>query len=207
MSDRIDPVWQHRDNIYHGFKCKYYKKQWKGCTNGRTLSTTKSWWSRGVRLLCGPVRLRQSTRHNWCVSKVLCCYQRRCTIWHKHNISRMHPMWMIFAEEQLWTMNGVFVSSVLFVNYETMSCNVLELLNVVIGLVILFEVIFCSNYGASTCFICKSTYGSVFVSMLPVYQARSWLIGLIGRFIGFKPFRIKKTRRFRFRSVFTGLSW
>jgi hypothetical protein len=26
MLDRIDPVWQHRDNIYPGFKCKYYKK-------------------------------------------------------------------------------------------------------------------------------------------------------------------------------------
>jgi ATP sulfurylase len=30
MSDQIDPVWQHGDNIYPGFKYKYYKKQWKG---------------------------------------------------------------------------------------------------------------------------------------------------------------------------------
>jgi hypothetical protein len=30
MSNRIDPIWEHGDNIYHGFKCKYFKKQWKG---------------------------------------------------------------------------------------------------------------------------------------------------------------------------------
>jgi hypothetical protein len=34
---------------------------------------------------------------------------------------------------------AVFVSSMLFVNYETLSCNVFELLNVVIGLVIIFR--------------------------------------------------------------------
>jgi hypothetical protein len=68
---------------------------------------------------------------------------------------------------------GVFVSSMLFVNYETMSCNVFELLNVVIGLVIIFGVIFYSNYGTSMYFICKKkTYGSVSASMPPVYQAR-----------------------------------
>ena len=46
-------------------------------------------------------------------------------------------------------MNGVFVSSMLFVNYEIMLCNVFKLLNVIIGLVIMFGVIFCSTYGAS----------------------------------------------------------
>jgi hypothetical protein len=29
MSDRIDPVWEYRDNIYLGFKYKYCKKHWK----------------------------------------------------------------------------------------------------------------------------------------------------------------------------------
>jgi hypothetical protein len=43
----------------------------------------------------------------------------------------------------------------LFVNYETISCNVFELLNIVVGLVIIFEVIFCSNYRTSMFFICK----------------------------------------------------
>lgn len=97
-------------------------------------------------------------------------------------------------------MNGVFVSSVLFVNYETMSCNVLELLNVVIGLVIMFGVIFCSNLGTSMCFICKNTYSSPSASMTPVNQPRS-------RFIGFKPFQIEKWGDFdfgRFLPVFTG---
>jgi hypothetical protein len=53
------------------------------------------------------------------------------------------------TEDQLWIMKHVYVSSMLFVNvnYETMSCNVFELLNVVIGHVIMFGVIFCSNYG------------------------------------------------------------
>jgi hypothetical protein len=46
-------------------------------------------------------------------------------------------------------MKHVSVSSMLFVNYETMSCNAFELLNVVIGLVIMFGVIFCSNFGGS----------------------------------------------------------
>ena len=72
---------------------------------------------------------------------------------------------------------SVFVSSMLFVNYETKSCNVFELLNVVIGLVIMFGVIFCSNLGTSMCFICKNTYGSVSVSMRPIYQARSQFVG------------------------------
>jgi hypothetical protein len=30
MSERQDPVWEHGDNIYPRFKCKYCKKQWKG---------------------------------------------------------------------------------------------------------------------------------------------------------------------------------
>jgi hypothetical protein len=47
-------------------------------------------------------------------------------------------------------MKHVYVSSMLFVNYKTMSCNVFELLNVVIELVII-----CSNYGISMRFICK----------------------------------------------------
>jgi hypothetical protein len=79
-----------------------------------------------------------------------------------------------------------------------MACNVFELINVVIGLVIMFSVIFCSNYGTSMWFICKNTYGSLFVSMPPVYEARSRLIELIGRFISFKPFWIKKLSDFDF---------
>jgi hypothetical protein len=30
MSEQLDMVWEHGDNIYPGFKCKYCKKQWKG---------------------------------------------------------------------------------------------------------------------------------------------------------------------------------
>jgi hypothetical protein len=66
-------------------------------------------------------------------------------------------------------MKHIYVSSMLFVNYETMLCNVFELLNIVIGLVIMFVVIFCSKLGTLMCFICKNTYGSISVSMLPVY--------------------------------------
>jgi hypothetical protein len=95
-------------------------------------------------------------------------------------------------------MKHVSVSSMLFVNYETMSYNVFELLNVVIGLVIMFGVIFCSNYGASMCFVCKNTHGSVCVSMPLVYQARRRLIGLIGRFIDLHPFQIQKVGGFDF---------
>jgi hypothetical protein len=65
-------------------------------------------------------------------------------------------------------MKHVFVSSMLFVNYETISCNVFELLNVVIGLLIMFGVIFSLNYGASMCFIYKNTHGVVSVFMPPV---------------------------------------
>jgi hypothetical protein len=61
----------------------------------------------------------------------------------------MHPVGMIFDGDCI-------VSSMLFVNYETMSCNVFELLNIVIRLVIIFGVIFCSNYGTSRCFIYKN---------------------------------------------------
>jgi hypothetical protein len=53
-------------------------------------------------------------------------------------------------------MNGVFVSSMLFVNYEIMLCNIFKLLNVIIGLVIMFGVIFCSTYGLQCA--CKITY-------------------------------------------------
>jgi hypothetical protein len=66
-------------------------------------------------------------------------------------------------------MKHVYVSSMLFLNYGTMLCNVFELLNIVIGLVIMFGVIFCSNLGTLMCFICKNTYGSVSISMMPVY--------------------------------------
>lgn len=85
-------------------------------------------------------------------------------------------------------------------------CNVVAtfrglLLNVVIGLAIMFRVIFCLNYVTSICFICKkNTYGSVSASMTPVNQPRS-------RFIGFKPFQIEKWGDFdfgRFLPVFTG---
>jgi hypothetical protein len=69
----------------------------------------------------------------------------------------------------------------LFVNYETISCNVFELLNIVVGLVIIFEVIFCSNYRTSMFFICKKTYGSVSISVPPIYLVRSRFIGLIGQ--------------------------
>jgi hypothetical protein len=86
-------------------------------------------------------------------------------------------------------MEPVFVSSMLFMNCEKMSCNVFELLNVLIGPVIIFGVIFCSNYGTSLCFLQK-TYGSVSTFVPPVYQAMSRLIGLIGRLISFEPFRI-----------------
>jgi hypothetical protein len=55
-------------------------------------------------------------------------------------------------------MKHVSVSSMLFVNYETMSCNVFELLNVVIELVI-----FCSNYGTSMHFICKKIHMTQFL--------------------------------------------
>jgi hypothetical protein len=48
-----------------------------------------------------------------------------------------------------------------------------ELLNVVIGFVIMFKVIFCSNYVISMCLICKNTYGLVYVSISPVYQTMS----------------------------------
>jgi hypothetical protein len=98
-------------------------------------------------------------------------------------------MGMIFDEGS--TMKHVYVSLILSVNYETMSCNVFELLNVVIGLVIMFGVIFCTNYGASMCFIYKNTHDSVSISVPPVYQARSRLIGLIERFIGLKRFEFK----------------
>jgi hypothetical protein len=97
-------------------------------------------------------------------------------------------------------MKHVFVFSTLFANYETMSCNIFELLNVVIRLVIIFMVIFCSNYEISMCFICKNTYSSPSASMTPVNQPRS-------RFIGFKPFQIEKWGDFdfgRFLPVFTG---
>jgi hypothetical protein len=50
-----------------------------------------------------------------------------------------------------------------FKNYEPMSCNVFELLNIVIGLVIMFRVIFCSNYGTSMCFICKKIHMTRFL--------------------------------------------
>jgi hypothetical protein len=92
----------------------------------------------------------------------------------------------------------------LFANHETMSYNVFELLNVVIRLVIIFVVIFYSNYEISMCFICKNTYGSVSASMTPVNQPRS---RLMSRFIGFKPFQIEKWGDFdfgQFLPVFTG---
>jgi hypothetical protein len=88
---------------------RWHNNQRGGCMNGRTLSTTKCWWSRGVWLLRGPIRLEQSTMHNWCVSKVLRCYQRSSTIWHKHNIGGMHPVGMIFDGGST-------------VNYETCIC-------------------------------------------------------------------------------------
>jgi hypothetical protein len=86
---------------------------------------------------------------------------------------------------------SVFVSSMLFVNYETMSCNVFELLNVVIGFMIIFGIIFCLNYGTSMCFICKKTYGSISVYVPLVYQIRSRKTSLIDRLFSFDPFRIQ----------------
>jgi hypothetical protein len=175
--------------------------QWGGCTNGRGLSTTKCWWSRGVWLLRGPIRLGHSTRNSWCVSKYYVALIEG--VQYDTLSVECTPVGMIFDE-------GVFVSSMLFVNYETMSCNVFELLNIVIGLVIIFWVIFYSNYGTLMYFICKKTYGSVSASMPPVYQARIRFMGLIGRSIGFEPFWIQNWVDFnfgRFLPVFTDLSW
>lgn len=85
-----------------------------------------------------------------------------------------------------------------------MACNVFELINVVIGLVIMFGVIFCSNLGTSMCFICKNTYGSVLDSMRPVYQSYRPV---------YRPYRPvyrletgsnSKTVQTRFRPVSTG---
>lgn len=99
-------------------------------------------------------------------------------------------------------MKHVFISLMLFVNYEIMLCNVFKLLNVIIGLVIMFGSFFIQLTGLQCA--CKITYGSVSVSMPSVYQAKSRLIDLIDRFIGFEPFQIKKIGRFRL--VSTGLS-
>jgi hypothetical protein len=77
------------------------------------------------------------------------------------------------------------------------ACNVFELLNVVIGFVITFGVIFCSNYGTSMCFICQKS-GSISAPLLPVYQVSNRLIGLFGRLIGLEPFELKNWVDFEF---------
>jgi hypothetical protein len=56
-------------------------------------------------------------------------------------------------------MKHVFISSMLFVNYQTMSCNVFELLNVFIGLVIIFGVIFLFKlWGFNVLYLQKYTW-------------------------------------------------
>jgi hypothetical protein len=54
-----------------------------------------------------------------------------------------------------------------------MPRNVFELLNVDIRLVMISEVIFCSDYMILMCFICIITYGSVYAYVSPVYHVRS----------------------------------
>jgi hypothetical protein len=55
-----------------------------------------------------------------------------------------------------------------------------------------------SLHQNSLCIWVKNIYGSVSISMSPVYQTRSRLIGLIDRFIGFESFRIQKLDKFSF---------
>jgi hypothetical protein len=99
-------------------------------------------------------------------------------------------------------MNGVFVSSMLFVNYEIMLCNVFKLLNVIIGLVIMFGVIFCSTYGASMCLQNYIWLGFCF-----------YAVGLSGQEQINRPYRsiyrfrtVSNLKIRRFQSISTGLS-
>jgi hypothetical protein len=62
----------------------------------------------------------------------------------------------------------------LFVNYETMPGNV------VIGFMIIFGIIFCSNYRISTCFICKN-HDSISTSVVGLSGRRRFITGLSGQ--------------------------
>jgi hypothetical protein len=55
---------------------------------------------------------------------------------------------------------GCITSLMLFLNYETMTCNVFELLNIVIGLVITFRY-FLLNFRKFNEFYLTKTRGSV----------------------------------------------
>jgi hypothetical protein len=85
----------------------------------------------------------------------------------------MHtPVGMIFNED-------VLVSLMLFVNYETISCNIFELLNVIIGLVIIFGVIFCSNYGTYVLYLQKNIWFDFCIRVADL-SGPELIIGLIG---------------------------
>jgi hypothetical protein len=65
---------------------------------------------------------------------------------------------------------GCIVSLILFVNYETMACNVFKLLNIVIGLVIIFGSSFIQIIGSQCALFVKKTSGLIAAPLLPVYQ-------------------------------------
>ena len=97
----------------------------------------------------------------------------------------------------------------LFVNYETMSCNVFELLNVVIGLVIMFGSSFVQIMGPQCALFAKTHMDRFWILCDRFISRIGRFIGRIGRFIVWKPVRIQKLSKLdfgRFLPVFAGLS-
>jgi hypothetical protein len=79
-----------------------------------------------------------------------------------------------------------------------MLCNVFEPLNIVIELLIMFWVMALFKLCNLNVIYLQKYGWLVFVSMPSVCQARSRLLELIRRFIGFEPFWIKKLSDFDF---------
>jgi hypothetical protein len=98
------------------------------------------------------------------------CIIRRSII--HHTISVMHT-----RENDLH--RRVYCILMLFVNHETVTCNVLKLLNVVIELVITF---------GPFLFICDLNvlYLTKTRSLISIYRVKDRLIGCISRLIDFK---------------------